>query len=89
MYEYYCPSCHFVWYRATLEKYYCPNCGNSFCTSRYKTMAPAKNTEAGNAFLDSEVHKGIAARKRGTPESVERHWQSLPAWKQDELRGVK
>ena len=88
MYEYYCTSCYFVWYRATLEKYYCPNCGNSFCTSRYKTMTPTKRTEAGSAFLDSEVHREVQARKRGTPESLERFWQSLPAWKQDEIRGV-
>ena len=44
---------------------------------------------AENAFLDSEVHKEIASEQRGTPESVERHWQSLPAWKVDQLRGVK
>ena len=87
MYEYYCPSCHFIWYRDLPEEYYCPNCGNNLCTSKYKTMAPAKRTEAENAFLDSEVHKEIAARKRGTPESVERHWQSLPVWKVDQLTG--
>ena len=44
---------------------------------------------AENAFLDSEVHQKIAAQKRGTPESLERFWQTLPSWKQDELRGVK
>ena len=43
---------------------------------------------AGNAFLDSEVHREVQARKRGTPESVERHWQSLPAWKVDQLTGT-
>ena len=41
-----------------------------------------------NAFLDSDIHREIAARKRGTPESVERFWQSLPAWEVDKLRGV-
>ena len=87
MYEYYCPSCHFIWYRDLPEEYYCPNCGNNLCTSKYKTMAPAKRTEAENAFLDSEVHQEIAAQKRGTPESVERFWQSLPAWKVDQLTG--
>ena len=44
---------------------------------------------AENAFLDSEVHREVEARKRGTPESVERFWQSLPAWKVDKLRGVR
>ena len=87
MYEYYCPSCHFIWYRDLPEEYYCPNCGNNLCTSKYKTMAPTKRTEAENAFLDSDIHREIAAQKRGTPESVERFWQSLPAWKVDQLTG--
>ena len=44
---------------------------------------------AENAFLDSEVHREVQAQKRGTPENLERFWQTLPSWKQDELRGVK
>jgi len=40
-----------------------------------------------NAALDSDIHREIAAQKRGTPESVERFWQSLPAWKVDQLTG--
>ena len=42
---------------------------------------------AENAFMDSDIDREIAARKRGTPEGVERHWQSLPAWKVDQLTG--
>ena len=40
-----------------------------------------------NAALDSDIHREIAAQKRGTPESLERFWQSLPVWKVDQLRG--
>jgi len=88
MYEYDCPSCHFIWYRDLPEEYCCPNCGNNVYTSRYKVIAPTERTGAENAFLDSEVTQEVQARKRGTPESLERFWQSLPAWKQDEIRGV-
>ena len=44
---------------------------------------------AENAFMDSDIHREIAAQKRGTPESVERFWQSLPVWEVDKLRGVR
>ena len=43
---------------------------------------------AENAFLDSEVHREVQAQKRGTPENLERFWQSLPAWKVDQLTGT-
>jgi len=92
MYEYYCPSCHFVWYRDLPEEYCCPNCGNNLVIHKYKVIAPAKSTEmdmiAENAFLDSEVHREVQAQKRGTPENLERFWQSLPAWKVDQLTGT-
>jgi len=44
---------------------------------------------AENAFLDSEVHREIQAQKQGTLESMERFWQSLPAWEVNKLRGVR
>ena len=43
---------------------------------------------AENAFLDSEVHREVQAQKRGTPGNLERFWQSLPAWKVDQLTGT-
>ena len=45
MYEYYCPSCHFIWYRDLPEEYYCPNCGNNLVIHKFKIMAPTKRAD--------------------------------------------
>jgi len=50
-------------------------------------MADDHRSIADRAALDSDIHREIAAQKRGTPESLERFWQTLPAWKVDQLRG--